>query len=87
MKQTNRVGNEQGVSLEIPSPRSGRAISPLLFGHNFEITRRSCWQELEARLIALGKTAGQASSDNEARRDKRKSRPLDSNSPLRTPRE
>jgi hypothetical protein len=55
--QTNRVGSEEAVSLEIPTRRSGCAISPLLFGHNFEITRKASWQGLAAEMLANRKFA------------------------------
>jgi alpha-N-arabinofuranosidase len=57
MDQTNQVGNEQVVSLEIPSQLSGSTISPLLFGHNFEITRKASWQGLSAEMLANRKFA------------------------------
>jgi len=55
--RTNKVGKEQVVSLEIPSQLSGCAISPLLFGHNFEITRKASWQGLAAEMLANRKFA------------------------------
>lgn len=57
LERNHRVGSEQVVSLEIPSQLSGSAISPLLFGHNFEITRKASWQGLSAEMLANRKFA------------------------------
>ena len=62
LEQTSKVGNEQVVNLEIASRLSGRTISPLLFGHNFEITRKASWQGLSAEMLANRKLAAVGAS-------------------------
>jgi alpha-N-arabinofuranosidase len=47
--ETNRV--------EIDAKQTGAEISPLLFGHNLEHTRRAIWQGISAEMIANRKFA------------------------------
>jgi alpha-L-arabinofuranosidase len=47
--ETNRV--------EIDAQQTGAVISPLLFGHNLEVTRRGIWQGLGAEMVANRKFA------------------------------
>ena len=47
--ETNRV--------EIDATQTGAVISPLLFGHNLEHTRRAVWQGISAEMIANRKFA------------------------------
>jgi alpha-N-arabinofuranosidase len=63
VQQTDRKGNEQLVTLEIPSKLSGNLISPLLFGHNLEITRKASWQGLSAEMLANRKFAAVGAND------------------------
>jgi len=56
-KQTNNIRNEQLVTLTIPSKLSGKVVSPLLFGHNLEITRKASWHGLSAEMLANRKFA------------------------------
>ncbi len=42
---------------------AGPVISPLLFGHNLEHTRRAMWQGLSAELLANRKFAGESVAD------------------------
>jgi hypothetical protein len=55
--QTHGVATECAVRLDIPSKGLGPTISPLLFGHNFEITRKASWQGLSAQMLANRKFA------------------------------
>jgi len=56
-KQTNNIRNEQLVTLTIPSKLSGKVVSPLLFGHNLEITRKASWHGLSVEMLANRKFA------------------------------
>jgi hypothetical protein len=47
----------------LDSVRAGPSISPLLFGHNLEFTRRAVWQGLSAEMVANRKFAGAAKAD------------------------
>jgi hypothetical protein len=47
--ETNRV--------EIDAKQTGAVISPLLFGHSLEHTRRGIWQGISAEMIATRKFA------------------------------
>jgi alpha-N-arabinofuranosidase len=47
----------QATSLTIDVQEQGAVISPLLFGHNLEHTRRAVWQGLSAEMIANRKFA------------------------------
>ena len=47
--ETNRV--------EIDVKQTGAVISPLLFGHNLEVTRRAIWRGLGAEMVANRKFA------------------------------
>jgi hypothetical protein len=55
--QSQSDAKEYAVRLEIPAKGRGPAISPLLFGHNFEITRKASWQGLSAEMLANRKFA------------------------------
>ena len=57
MTQTQEDKNNSIVQIEIPSQLCGSKISPLLFGHNIEITRKACWQGLAAEMLANRKFA------------------------------
>jgi hypothetical protein len=48
---------DQIVSLTIDARNQGEVISPLLFGHNLEHTRRAIWQGISAEMIANRKFA------------------------------
>lgn len=48
-----------------PSRTAGE-ITPLLFGHNLEHTRRAVWQGLSAQLLANRKFAGASTTDRRA---------------------
>jgi alpha-L-arabinofuranosidase len=48
-----------------PSHTAGE-ISPLLFGHNLEHTRRAVWQGLSAQMLANRKFAGASTTDRRA---------------------
>ncbi len=48
---------DQIVSLTIDARNQGAVISPLLFGHNLEHTRRAIWQGISAQMIANRKFA------------------------------
>ena len=43
------------LCIDVESP--GSAISPLLFGHNFEVTRRAVWSGIGAEMVANRKFA------------------------------
>ncbi|MEI7901620.1 MAG: carbohydrate binding domain-containing protein [bacterium] len=47
--ETNRI--------EIDAKQTGAVISPLLFGHNLEVTRRAIWRGLGAEMVANRKFA------------------------------
>lgn len=47
----------QGLSIEIDARAEGEPISPLLFGHNMEVTRRSVFGGLSAEMISNRKFA------------------------------
>jgi alpha-N-arabinofuranosidase len=51
------LGEPQTVRVEIDGKNAGPAISPLLFGHNVEITRRGVWRGLSAEMVANRKFA------------------------------
>ncbi|MGA2618264.1 MAG: carbohydrate binding domain-containing protein [Thermoguttaceae bacterium] len=51
----------QVITLDIAKP--GPAVSPLLFGHNLEFTRRAVWRGLSAEMAANRKFAGEAKAD------------------------
>lgn len=46
--------------------RTAGAISPLLFGHNLEHTRRTVWQGISAQMLANRKFAGASTTDRKA---------------------
>jgi len=48
---------EPTVSLTIDAANPGAVISPLLFGHNLEHTRRGIWQGISAEMLANRKFA------------------------------
>ncbi len=47
----------QGLSIEIDAREKGEPISPLLFGHNVEVTRRSIFGGLSAEMVSNRKFA------------------------------
>ena len=51
------VDNGQTMSLTIDAKTHGAVISPLLFGHNLEVTRRGIWRGLGAEMVANRKFA------------------------------
>lgn len=53
-QDSNRDGqpDDRPVDLTIDANARGALISPLLFGHNLEHTRRAVWQGLSAEMIA-----------------------------------
>ncbi len=52
-----RVGAQELTRVELDATRTGAVISPLLFGHNLEHTRRAIWQGISAEMIANRKFA------------------------------
>jgi alpha-N-arabinofuranosidase len=56
-----RVAAAQLIMLN--TKKTGPVISPLLFGHNLEFTRRAVWQGLSAEMAANRKFAGAAKVD------------------------
>lgn len=48
-------GVEHEIQLDLQN--TGQAISPLLFGHNIEVTRRGIWSGLSAEMVANRKFA------------------------------
>lgn len=48
------------ISVIIDEKKSGQVISPLLFGHNLEVTRRGFWSGLSAQMLANRKFAAVA---------------------------
>lgn len=52
-----------GGTITVDLSRPGPRISPLLFGHNLEHTRRAVWQGLSAQLLANRKFAGEVTAD------------------------
>ena len=50
-------GEHDATQVEIDCKSIGPVISPLLFGHNFEITRRGVWRGLSAQMVANRKFA------------------------------
>ena len=54
----NSVGDAQDVTrVHVDAKAVGTVISPLLFGHNLEVTRRAVWQGLGAEMVANRKFA------------------------------
>ncbi len=49
--------NAGDVEIHIDAQNTGKAISPLLFGHNIEVTRRGIWSGLSAEMVANRKFA------------------------------
>jgi len=49
--------NEQATILTIDAKDQGAVISPLLFAHNLEVTRRAIWRGLGAEMVANRKFA------------------------------
>ena len=54
---TISVGQDQTISLTLDANNRGAVISPLLFGHNLEVTRRAVWRGLGAEMVANRKFA------------------------------
>src|SRR5262249_24456218 len=46
--------------------RTAGQITPLLFGHNLEHTRRAVWQGLSAQMLANRKFTGASTTDRRA---------------------
>jgi len=51
---------------KLDTSRTGGSVSPLLFGHNLEHTRRAVWQGLSAQMLANRKFAGPSHTDRKA---------------------
>lgn len=49
--------DQQSVSLTIDTKDHGAVISPLLFGHDLEVTRRAIWRGIGAKMVANRKFA------------------------------
>lgn len=47
------VRAQELTRIELDAAQTGATISPLLFGHNLEITRRGIWQGLSAEMVAI----------------------------------
>ena len=58
---SSTAGEPTRLSIDVKDP--GPAISPLLFGHNLEITRRGAWRGLYAEMVANRKFAGEPRAD------------------------
>ncbi len=43
--------------VNIDTKQVGKVLSPLLFGHNIEVTRRGIWSGLSAQMVANRKFA------------------------------
>ncbi len=58
-EQTNRgtAMNQDSNTIKLDVKNPGGVISPLLFGHNLEITRRGIWSGLSAEMVANRKFA------------------------------
>jgi alpha-L-arabinofuranosidase len=52
-----RLSGQEITTVEIDCQQRGSSISPLLFGHNLEVTRRDIWQGLGAEMVANRKFA------------------------------
>jgi alpha-L-arabinofuranosidase len=61
LRPADHVQAIQPIMLDMT--RVGPNISPLLFGHNLEFTRRAFWQGLSAEMAANRKFAGDAEPD------------------------
>ena len=57
------VGAAAAQVITLDFARPGPVVSPLLFGHNLEFTRRAVWQGLSAEMVANRKFAGAAKAD------------------------
>ncbi len=57
LKPTSGIAQEGIVRVKIDASDQGPVISPLLFGHNLEHTRRAIWQGISAEMIANRKFA------------------------------
>ena len=49
---TVRVDAQEPARVVLDAAEPGGTISPLLFGHNVEITRRGIWRGLSAEMVA-----------------------------------
>ena len=58
---SSATDNGQVMSLTIDAKVQGAVISPLLFAHNLEVTRRAIWRGLGAEMVANRKFAAVAS--------------------------
>lgn len=54
---TVRARAQEPALVELDVAQAGATISPLLFGHNVEITRRGIWRGLSAEMVANRKFA------------------------------
>ena len=59
-KTINSVGTSL-LQIQIDPATPGAVISPLLFGHNLEVTRRAMWSGLSAEMVANRKFVATAS--------------------------
>lgn len=57
LKPVTRITQNGIVRVKIDASDQGQVISPLLFGHNLEHTRRAIWQGISAEMIANRKFA------------------------------
>lgn len=60
------LGAPTPTRFTVEPARAGGTISPLLFGHNLEHTRRAIWQGLSAQMLANRKFAGGSTTDMRA---------------------
>jgi alpha-N-arabinofuranosidase len=51
---------QEMTRIELDASQTGAVISPLLFGHNLEVTRRGVWEGLSAEMVANRKFAAAA---------------------------
>jgi alpha-L-arabinofuranosidase len=54
---------EEPTRFPLDARHPGPVVSPLLFGHNIEITRKGAWRGLYAEMVANRKFAGDAKAD------------------------
>ena len=59
---SSAADNGQPMSLTIDAKVQGAVISPLLFAHNLEVTRRAIWRGLGAEMVANRKFAAVANA-------------------------
>src|SRR5205814_7009720 len=61
---TNQAGSRRTFTIDLS--RLAGQITPLLFGHNLEHTRRAVWRGLSAQMLANRKFAGASTTDRRA---------------------